>query len=158
MELASISDAALIPHAVASVLDVHGGSDQPMLSTLIVYLRRQESLIIVDNCEHLVEGAAHFIRDLLLGCPGLSVLVTSREVLAVSGEVTWRVPSLSLPDPDDDDTTDSVLAFESVRLFVARAVAARPGFVLNDDTSSHVTNICRQLDGCPSQLSWPRPV
>jgi non-specific serine/threonine protein kinase len=125
VELASISDPELIPMAVAAVLDVRASAEQTLLTTLFGYLEEQQALLIVDNCELMIEGAAGFIQDLLQRCPGPRVLATSREVLGVNGETLWRVRSLSMPAAGEDRRAEDVERFEAVRLFVDRARAAR---------------------------------
>ncbi|MBT3271372.1 AAA family ATPase [Candidatus Poribacteria bacterium] len=149
VELASISDPDLIVDAVAAVLDVRGSAEQTLMTTLTRYLDRQRTLIILDNCEHLVEGAATFAQEFLTACSGPRILATSREVLGVNGEATWRVPSLSLPDHDDEPEGDDLTHFEAVRLFVDRARAARSDFALTDENATVVAAICRRLDGIP---------
>ena len=93
-------------------------------------------LVVLDNCEHLLDASAALVTTLLGACPRLTVLATSREPIGVAGEVTWRVPSLSLAD-------------DAVRLFSDRAGHARPGFIVGDDNSAAVAEICRRLDGMP---------
>ncbi|MEO2004536.1 MAG: AAA family ATPase, partial [Candidatus Poribacteria bacterium] len=151
VELASVADPDLIVDAVAAILDVRDSAEQTLLTTLTRYLDGQRTLIILDNCEHLVEGAAKFAQDFLTACSGPRILATSREVLGVNGEATWRVPSLSLPEQhdhrDDADGTD-LTQFEAVRLFVDRATAVSD-FALTDENAPVVAAICRRLDGIP---------
>ncbi|MDT5398282.1 MAG: hypothetical protein QOK33_1513 [Mycobacterium sp.] len=136
VDLAPITDADLVPATVAAAL---GLPDQPGRSTvesLIRFAGQRHSLVLLDNCEHLLDACAALIMDLLEACPRLTLLATSREPIGVAGEVTWRVPSLSLAD-------------EAVELFVDRARRARPDFRLTDDNATVVTEICRRLDGMP---------
>jgi predicted ATPase/class 3 adenylate cyclase len=161
VELASISDPNLIANIVAAVLgvrdasdqkdagDVHDASARPLMSTLTQYLRTQQALLLLDNCEHLIEGAARFAETLLLACPALRILATSREILGVSGETTWNVPSLSMPNPAEDLADVDLTQFEAARLFVDRARAASAGFALTDENAGAVAAICRRLDGIP---------
>jgi predicted ATPase/DNA-binding CsgD family transcriptional regulator len=105
-------------------------------------------LLVLDNCEHLVEACAHLVDALLRACSGLRVLTTSRDPLRVAGEASWRVPSLPVP-PADDRTAAEVSAAAAVRLFAERAAAAAPGFVVDDANAPAVARICRRLDGVP---------
>jgi predicted ATPase/class 3 adenylate cyclase len=152
VELASISDPGLIVNAVAAVLDVRESAEQSLMETLTRYLTDQDALLILDNCEHLIEGAARFAQEFLTACPGPTVLATSREILGVNGEATWRVPSLSLPaiadELHDDDSAEHGDS-EAVQLFLDRARAARADFLLNDSNQETVAAICRRLDGIP---------
>ncbi|MAF09641.1 hypothetical protein CMK11_04250 [Candidatus Poribacteria bacterium] len=160
VELASISDPDLVINVVAAVLGVQDGpgtpvpevrepSAQPLMARLTQYLRTRQALLILDNCEHLVEGAARVAEALLLECPDLRILATSREVLGVSGEATWRVPPLSMPGRDEDGAGLVGAEFEAMRLFVDRARAAKADFALTDENAGAVAAICRRLDGIP---------
>ncbi|MAF12320.1 hypothetical protein CMK11_17880, partial [Candidatus Poribacteria bacterium] len=149
VELAAISNPDLIVDAVAAVLDLRDSAEQTLMTTLTRYLDRQQTLIILDNCEHLIEGAAAFAQGFLTACSGPRILATSREVLGVNGEATWRVPSLSLPDQDGEPDGDDLTHFEAVRLFVDRAREARSDFGLTDESAPVVGAICRRLDGIP---------
>ena len=152
VELASISDPNLIVSYVAAVLDVRESGDQALMVTLTRYLAGQRALLILDNCEHLIEDASRFAQEFLVACPGPTILATSREVLGVNGEATWRVPSLSLPtdvshSAPEEHTADG--GSEAVQLFADRARAARSDFVLDDRNAEIVAAICRRLDGIP---------
>jgi predicted ATPase/DNA-binding SARP family transcriptional activator/tetratricopeptide (TPR) repeat protein len=152
VELASLTRPELVPQTVASVLDV----PLPETGTAEIVLARQVGerhlLLVMDNCEHLLEACARLVGELLRRCPGVVVLVTSREPLRVGGEVTWRTPSLALPDPRAQLRLDDLAQLESVRLFVERARDASPGFVLDEETAPAVAEICRRLDGMPLAL------
>lgn len=148
-ELAPLSDPALVAHEVASSLGVHEQQGRPLTQTLVDYLRSKEALLVLDNCEHLLEASAQLVDALARSCPGVQVLATSREALGVAGEVDWRVPSLSLPDPGGETAADRLLECESVRLFVDRARAAVPSFRLTDDHAVAVADVCCRLDGIP---------
>ena len=152
VELASVSDPELIPVALAAVLDVQDSPEQPLLTTLVRYLDGQQALIILDNCEHLVDGAADFARDLLQRSRGPRILATSREILGVNGEATWRVRSLTVPTLDEESGSGDVGSFDAVRLFVNRAQAARAGFTLTAENAPIVAAICRRVDGIPLAL------
>ena len=149
VELASLADPALVPPAVASVLEVGEVAGQQLPATLTGTLGPRQLLIVLDNCEHLVRACAELSDRLLRGCPRLRILVTSREPLRVPGEVIWRMPSLGVPDPRLLSGTDEVAASEAVKLFVDRARSALPSFVLGDRHAAGVAEICRRLDGIP---------
>lgn len=156
IELASLSDPALVPQAIASVLAVHEKSGIPLTRILIDYLRSREALLLVDNCEHLVEACASLAESLLQACPGLRILATSRESLSVPGEFVLSVPPLSLPEPqpwkDPDSARRAVnvyLQSESVRLFIERARSVSPSFTPTEKNVAVIAEICRRLDGMP---------
>ena len=113
------------------------------------YLHNRPLRLILDNCEHLLAACATLAEALLLACPGLKLLATSREALQIGGEMTWRVPSLSTPELDAIGRGDDPLQFEAIRLFVDRARAVSPGFKLTDGNGPVVAQICRRLDGIP---------
>jgi predicted ATPase/DNA-binding SARP family transcriptional activator len=151
-ELGSLSRPELVPQAVASVLDV----PLPETGTAEVALARQLAerrlLLVLDNCEHLLDASARLAAALLRACPDVVVLATSREPLRVGGEVTWRTPSLALPDLRALPSLDRLAELESVRLFVERARDVAPGFVLDEATAPAVAEICVRLDGMPLAL------
>lgn len=151
IELARISDPALIPQMVAEVLGLRESPDRPLEELITDYLRAKSSLLILDNCEHLIEACAVLAERLLQDCPGLKILASSRESLGIAGEVTYRVPSLFLPDPARV-TREALLKCESARLFVERASAANPRFELTDRNAASIAQICRRLDGIPLAL------
>jgi transcriptional regulator with XRE-family HTH domain len=124
VELAALSDPALIAKAVATAIGVREAADRPVRETLLAALQLRRLLLVVDNCEHLREGCAALVEALLRTCPGVTVLATSREPLGLDGEVAWRVPSLTVA-PDERWVEPAQLrAYEAVRLFLDRARAA----------------------------------
>jgi len=156
VELASLFNPALIPQAIASTLNIHEQSGQPLMDILVDYLAARDSLLILDNCEHLVTACAQVAEALLRKGPNLKILATSREVLGITGEVAWIVPPLSLPDQQPwlnpvsvREAVRSYETSESVQLFLARAAAITPGFQLTAENGSWVAEICRRLDGMP---------
>jgi predicted ATPase/class 3 adenylate cyclase len=151
VELAPLSDPALVLQAVASVLGVREQQGRPLIDTLIDYLRTKSLLLMLDNCEHLIEDCAQLVADLLGACPNLKVLSSSREALGVAGETAYRVPSLSLPAAGAA-TPEALIRSEAVRLFVERAQAMQPGFALSDQNRAAVAQICQRLDGIPLAL------
>ena len=149
VELASLSDAALVAQTVAFTLSVREQPGRPLTETLTDYLRPREVLVVLDNCEHLVEACANLAVALLQACPRLRILATSRETLGVAGESPWPVPSLSLPDPRHPPSVDELSRYEAVRLFIERTVAVLPGFTLTDRNGQAVGQVCQRLDGIP---------
>jgi predicted ATPase/class 3 adenylate cyclase len=149
IELASLSDPTLVPQAAALALDVREEANRSWLMGLVEHLRPKQVLLVLDNCEHLLDASAHLADALLRACPGLTILATSREPLGVSGEVVFRVPSLSLPDLRRVPGTEQVGDSDAVRLFVDRAAAAKTGFTLTDANAGAVARVCQRLDGIP---------
>jgi non-specific serine/threonine protein kinase len=166
VELATLSDPALVPQAVAAAVDVREHTDQSLTAVLVTALRPRRLLIILDNSEHLIAACATLADALLHACPEIRILATSREPLAIGGETTFRVPSLSLSpsvaDPCDtvgDGSDGSGMSLpergrfpvepEAIQLFAERARAVVPAFALTEQTISSVVQICHRLDGIP---------
>jgi len=149
VELASLADPLLVPQAVASALDVPEQPGRPFTETLADSLRQKSLLLLLDNCEHLIAASAQLVTALLRGCPSLRVLATSREALGIVGELTYRVPSLSVPNPNHMPTIEHLNEFEAIRLFVERAALSLPGFQIRDSNAPALAQICSQLDGIP---------
>ncbi|MBI1744913.1 tetratricopeptide repeat protein [Candidatus Acetothermia bacterium] len=150
VELAPLSDAALVAQAVATTLGVKEEPKRSLVESLTDFLRPQNLLLVIDNCEHLIKASAELIEKILLACPEVQVLATSREPLGILGETTWSMPTLSLPKPDEPlPPMKILLQYEGVSLFVERAIAHLPSFVLNYENAPTVVQICRQLDGMP---------
>jgi predicted ATPase len=145
VQLAALTDPTLVPAAVAAVARVREAPGRPLSETLVIALKDQRLLLVLDNCEHLVAACAELVDALLRACPGVRVLATSREALRVDGEVTWRVPPLPVPG----EVAEATAEFASVRLFVDRAGAVSPGFALTGQNHRAVGDICRHLDGLP---------
>jgi predicted ATPase/DNA-binding CsgD family transcriptional regulator len=150
-ELAWLADEGLIADAVAAVLGVKVPPGRDPDDALSGYLGTEPTLVVIDNCEHLIAGAAEFVHRLLRSTPGAAILATSREPLAVEGEVTWRVPSLSLP-PAACETPEALSDYDAVRLFIERAVQADPAFRVSNENAPAVVQICHRLDGIPLAL------
>ena len=147
-ELGSVTDPAAVPE---SVLNAIGGSEQPgraLSDQIIANLPDQPLLLVVDNCEQVIDAAAELIND-LLRTASISILATSREPLAIPGEIVWPVPSLSVPLEGGPSSPDSLAAVASVELFVERAGRADPTFRLTNANAAAVAGICRRLDGIP---------
>lgn len=152
IELAALDDPLTLPAHVALALGARtegGGTPERALSAL---LQDRELLLVLDNCEHLVEACAALVTQLLSSCPRLRILATSREALGVAGERSWLVPALSLPATDTVLTPAEALEAGAVRLFVDRARDVQPGFALTEANLSAVVQICRRLDGLPLAL------
>jgi predicted ATPase/DNA-binding CsgD family transcriptional regulator len=149
VELAGLSEGDLVPQAVAAALEVKEQPSRPLTDTLVDYLRDKVMLLLVDNCEHLVEAAARLADILLDSCSRLRVLATSREALGIVGEMNWPVQSLSLPDPMQQPTVEELERYESVRLFMERARYRNPAFILSPQNAQAVVEICIRLDGIP---------
>ena len=151
VELAALSDPALVPQAVAKALGVNEQPNRPLVETLEDALRSRKTLLVVDNCEHLVEAVVRLVDALLDSCPSLRVLATSREPLSAAGEVTWVVPSLTVPYTRQEEayTPQELEGYESVRLFVERASQRDPSFELTPRNGQAVAQVCRRLEGIP---------
>jgi predicted ATPase/DNA-binding SARP family transcriptional activator len=149
VELAPLTDGALVIDMVAQVLGLQIFSGGSALNTLCGYLMNREVLIVLDNCEHLLAPCSSLAASLLKNCPKLQILATSREILNVPGEWTYRVPSLPVPDSQQLPPLNQLIQAEAVRLFIDRAAQAAPGFSLNEDNARDVVTICLRLDGIP---------
>jgi predicted ATPase/class 3 adenylate cyclase len=136
VDLAPIADPEVVPVAAARALGLPDQPGQPTTDVLLRFVRDRQMLMLLDNCEHLLDASAKLITALLSRCPALTLLTTSREPVGVAGEVSWRVPSLSLAD-------------EAVELFVDRARRTKPEFRVSADNAETLTEICRRLDGLP---------
>ncbi len=145
VELAPLADPALVPQAVCTALNVQLQGNTSALTALTDYLSEKKLLLVLDNCEHLIDACAQMVESLLRAGPDLRLLTSSREALGVAGEHSYRVPSLGLPDPRGDALT--IGEAESARLFVACAGAALPEFALTEANAPAIAQICRRLDG-----------
>jgi predicted ATPase/DNA-binding XRE family transcriptional regulator len=152
IELARLTDASLIPSAVAAAVGLHDLDARNVTSTLAEYLRPLKLLLVLDNCEHLVEACAELVATLLRTCPDLQVVATSREPLAIAGEVTWRVPPLGLPEPYTHSSPEQIMLSAAVRLFIERAQAVSNALVLTPENLQQVARICIGVDGIPLAL------
>ncbi len=146
--LAAIADPGLVAPAIAQALGVREAGDTPLLDRIAAFLGDRDVLLLLDNFEQVVE-AAPLVADLLGRCPRLTVLVTSRVRLRVSGEREHAVPPLGLTGPGGG-SADAAGRSEAVRLFVARAQEVREDFALTPDNAVAVAEICRRLDGLPA--------
>jgi predicted ATPase/class 3 adenylate cyclase len=152
IELATLAEPGLVSQTVASALGVREQTGRAIADTLAEHLKSRTLLLVLDNCEHLLEGCAKLAALLLRSCPGIKLLATSREPLGVVGEVSWSVPPLSVPDPHQTPSGNPVSTWgqtEAVRLFVDRALLSKPDFALTERNVLSVAQVCHQLDGIP---------
>jgi predicted ATPase/DNA-binding SARP family transcriptional activator/DNA-binding CsgD family transcriptional regulator len=149
VDLSPLSEPGLLVQEVAGVLGMQERPGEPLLDKLVDALRSRQTLLVLDNCEHLVDAVARLVEDLLRSCPDLRVLATSREALGVTGEVNLPVLPLSLPDPGRLMTVEELEVSGSARLFVERARHRPSAFALTPENAGAVAEICRQLEGIP---------
>ncbi|MDQ4126384.1 MAG: LuxR C-terminal-related transcriptional regulator [Actinomycetota bacterium] len=147
--LAPLSDPALIPQVVAQVLGLREAPGRPLSEALVEHLHNKRMLLVLDNCEHLIDACAELVGILLRSCPELKILATSREALGIAGERAWVVPSLSVPGLDHPPSSEGLMRYEAVRLFVERARAVASTFELTDQNASSINRVCHQLEGMP---------
>jgi predicted ATPase len=152
VELAGLSTSDLVAETIAKVLALPEVPDLAPLEQLGAFLQGRRLFLVLDNCEHLIEECARIASFLLARCPHLALLATSREPLAIGGEVVLHIPALSLPDPTQPLDCASLLHYDAVRLFVERAHAAEPSLQLTTTNAEAVIEICRRLDGIPLAL------
>lgn len=149
VDLSSLSDSLQIPFAVTRALSVQVTPQADLLDSLTDYLAQKELLLIVDNCEHLVNACAALFQHLLSRAPGLHILATSREALKIPGETTWLVPLLPVPDRGETVQIADLAGYPGILLFVERARSVEPTFQLNAENASAVVELCQRLDGMP---------
>jgi predicted ATPase/DNA-binding XRE family transcriptional regulator len=146
--LASLRDPTLIATAIAAALGVRDTSGRPLRDALVEALQSRQTLLVIDNFEHVIVGAP-LLSDLLASCPKLRLLVTSREALQVNGEQLYPVPPLGLPQRGQSPPVEHLARFSAVQLFTERAAAIAPQFRVDESNADTVTEICHQLDGLP---------
>ena len=149
VELAPLTDPDLIPQTILSTIGVQEQQGRTPLEVLKEYLHEKQTLIVLDNCEHLVSASAEVANTLLNAAPKLKILASSREALGVKGEMSYPVPSLSLPDIKHLPVFEQLSRYEAVRLFIDRALLVAPHFVVDKDNAPHIAQICHRLDGIP---------
>ena len=147
--LAQINDPAIVGQAIATQLGVPDTPGQDAAEAVAEQIADHRMLVVLDNCEHLAEAAAHVAEYLLASCPALVVLATSREALGVEGELSWQVPPLSLPKAEPAPTAAALARSDAVTLFELRAQLVRPSFRVCDENAAGVLTICQRLDGLP---------
>lgn len=156
VELAALTDPALVPQTIAAALGVQEHAGHPVKETLLAHLRERDLLLVLDNCEHLVDACASIVEDIFQTCPAIKILATSREELHILGETIWLVPSLSFPRSQvrTGSTLDLDLVEESeaAQLFIERVKAKLPSFTLTRQNAPAILQICQRLDGIPLAL------
>ena len=148
VDLQGVSEPGLVAPALGGAVGVYERPEQALTDTLGEQLHGRHLLVVLDNCEHLVEACAELVGELSSACPRLHVLATSRVPLVVEGEATFEVTGLPVPAPDVGSAS-AVAAADAVRLFEVRARQVAADFRIGDDNASAVAEICRRLDGIP---------
>jgi predicted ATPase/class 3 adenylate cyclase len=149
VELGPIRDPVLVPSAVASALEIAERPGRPLRETICDAIGSRVVLVVLDNCEHLLDATARLVDALLDACPALRVVATSREALGVEGEQSWPTPSLGLPAAEARESLEELAGTDAVELFVERARAVRPDFELSPGNAAAVGALCARLDGIP---------
>jgi non-specific serine/threonine protein kinase len=149
VEFGPLAEPALVPQAVASTLQIREHWGRPPLELVVELLRTKQLLLVLDNCEHVVEAVARLVDTLVRACPRLYVLSTSQDALRLAAEAQYRVPSLAVPDLTRLPAIEELARFEGVQLFCERAQAVQPDFTLTEHNQQAVAEICCRLDGLP---------
>ena len=157
VELAALTDGTLLPQAIASVLGIKEQVGASLIDTIAEHISSRPLLLVLDNAEHLLDACAQLAESLLRRCERLTILVTSRERLGITGELIYRVPSLTVPDQQTDQTPESIAAYESAQLLIERARLHRPDFAISARNSAAIASICRRLDGVALALELIAP-
>ncbi|AYG59978.1 ATP-binding protein [Rhizobium jaguaris] len=148
IDLAAVSDAGLVPFAVAAELNISAEAANP-IGSLVAHVRQHHALIILDNCEHVIGGAAELVEGLLRGAKGLRIIATSHERLRTEGEWLYRLSPLEVPKAADDLLLEEAISYPSVELFVERATSDNPAMTIGEADVPFIVEICRKLDGIP---------
>ncbi len=149
VELGDLWEPELIVSRMAALLGIDGEAGRDLLDTLAGALGARQVLVLLDNCEHLVDACATLCQRLLAGCPGVRIVATSQEPLRIPQEAVWQVAPLAVPTPGPAPGIAGLMGYEAVALFADRAAAARPGFAVTERNATAVATICRELDGVP---------
>jgi predicted ATPase/DNA-binding CsgD family transcriptional regulator len=149
VELAALTDPALVPQHVAAALGVRENAERSVMESLVLYLRERRLLLVLDNCEHLLAACAQLAESLLRAAPGLKVLASSREPLGVAGEAVFAVRSLPFPDPARLPPLEKLPEYTAITLFVDRARLVMPDYKIGAHNSMPLARICQRLDGIP---------
>jgi non-specific serine/threonine protein kinase len=157
VELAALSEAQLVPQAVMQALGLREQPGRSLMEVIGGYLASRKLLLVIDNAEHVLDGCVRLIDEILRHSPDVAVLVTSRERLGIAGELTYRVPSLTVPYRSGEVSPQAALTYEGVRLFVDRARLLRPEFGLTPENARAVASICARLDGIPLAIELAAP-
>ncbi len=148
IELASLSEPELVSQTVFTTLGLIEQAGRSLLDILTDFLRPKRAILILDNCEHLIQACAQLAQELLYSCPDLHILATSREALGIPGETLYLVPTLTTPDPQHT-TLETLPHYEAAQLFLDRAQSAFAGFKLTEENLSAIAQLCYHLDGIP---------
>jgi predicted ATPase len=154
VELAPLVDPAFVPNSLAAALDIPEQANRLLTETLANYLRTKNLLLLIDGCEHLHAACQSLIDHLLRASATVRILATSRETLRVEGELTYRVPSLRLPDAVHLPPAAQLAEYDAIRLFTERAALAQPGFTLSGRNAPATVQLCRRLDGMPLAIEY----
>jgi predicted ATPase len=157
VELAALTEPALVPQTVANVLGLKEQPGRGLTQTINEYLVSKRLLLVLDNAEHLLIACAQLTDVVLRQCARVVILVTSRERLGIAGERTYRVPSLSVPDPKRDATPEELSTYESARLFIERARLQQPHFAITAENAPTLASVCCRLDGIPLAIELAAP-
>jgi predicted ATPase len=149
VDFTALSDPGLVTQTVAFTLGIRAAGSEPILSTLIRGIRSKRLLLVLDNCEHLLQACAQVVDSLLRTCPHVSIVVTSREMLGITGETVFLVPPLEAPDVSESQSAAELIEYPAVKLFVERASLVATGFHLTHENADPVVEICKRLDGLP---------
>lgn len=156
VELASLANPELVPLTIMTIFSLPEDSKRTPVMVLADYFRGKSALLILDNCEHLIDACARLVDELLKQCPQLRVITTSREALGIEGEMVLSVPTLSLP-PTGKSTIESINKSEAVRLFLDRATMAGPDFTVTEESMKAVAQVCRRIDGIALAIELVAP-
>ena len=149
VDLAPLADPEKVPQTAARAVGIPVDSGLQALEALLDYIRPRQMLLVLDNCEHLIDACAQLAAAVLIECPLVKILATSRETLGTTGESVHYLPSLVVPNPDDMPVFDQITQFEAIELFASRASAVQPQFALTAHNAIDVAQVCTQLDGIP---------
>lgn len=155
-ELASVENPALAAEQIAALFPL-GSADRPATERLVGLLRNRRLLLVLDNCEHLIEPISKLATEILAQCPGVSILATSREALRVAGERVFRLRPLQVPGRSEGLSAAEAIRYDAVALFVERTMASVPGFVFDDAAAASIAGICTQLDGIALAIEMAVP-
>jgi len=148
-DLSPVTDPGFVGKTIARVLNIKEEPGKAIIDTLIENIKNKSLLLLLDNCEHLIDACAEAADKLIHAVKGLCILATSREALNIPGEIVWKIPSLSFPDTDSIKNIDEVQQYDAIKLFADRAGSSKPGFVINIQNVSPVAGICQRVAGIP---------
>jgi len=149
VDLSALTDPTLVATSITSALGLREESNSDPLAGLVKHLQPLQTLLVLDNCEHLLAACSSLVNTLLRACARLHILATSRQALGVAGEAAWPMPALSVPEPRQQLTLDSLAQYEAVQLFVERARMKRPDFEITGENMEAIAQLCYRLDGIP---------